>query len=249
MSFVPHWPLASWQDRWPGLLAGITHSGGPEQNFDLRVIGATSPGGAERWLAFRDWSGFPSVVHAPQVHGTKVLRHTSALPGWVLTPQADGHVTGTGGVLLTVSVADCVPVYLYDPSANLVGLLHAGRKGVAHQILQAGLQGLEDLGGRREKVVVHVGPSICGDCYEVGPEVHVELGLPEPEGSEPVDLRAMLREQASGLGISGERFSASNRCTRCPPQAGLFSHRRGHSGRQVAYIGLGAGSPGATLAP
>lgn len=247
MTLVPHWPLLEWRERWPELKVGITYRGprkldgtGPRtaEAFDLRLIGATRPGTVERWLSFREWSGFPAVVHAPQVHGTAVLRHEEASAAWRITDPADGHVTGLEGLMLTVSIADCVPVYLYDPAARVIGLLHAGRKGVAGEILAAGLGEMTELGAAAPRVHVHAGPSICGECYEVGPEVHGELGLPIPTKPEPVDLRKILRRQALALGIPSEQVSAATECTLCSPDAGLFSHRAGHAGRQVAFIGL-----------
>jgi len=184
------------------------------------------------------------VVHAPQVHGTTVLRHGDSPAAWTVTDPADGHVTGVEGVLLTVSVADCVPVYLFDPEAGIVGLLHAGRKGVAGRILEAGLREMTEAGADASRVYAHAGPAICGDCYEVGPEVHDELGLPVPSQPTPVDLRALLLEQALALGLVPEHVSASTECTRCSPQASLFSHRAGDVGRQVAFIGLGGPGQG-----
>ena len=248
MSSVPHWPLDPWRERWPALRVGITHRGGrrpdgsdvgTERAFDLRLVGATLPGTVERWLQFRAWSGFPVVVHAPQVHGTTVLRHRGAAAAWTVTEPADGHVTAERGVLLTVSVADCVPVYLFDPESEVVGLLHAGRKGVAGGILERGVRTMTDSGAQVARVHVHTGPSICGECYEVGPEVHEELGLPVPPAPEPVDLRSLIAEQALALGIPDAQVSASSECTRCSEGASLFSHRAGDAGRQVAFIGLG----------
>ena len=249
---VPHWPLEAWSEveasgpgrHGPSLTAGITRRGSEGVGFDLRLIGATATGGVERWLALQRWSGFPTVVHAPQVHGTSVLRHRGPAAGWLITEPADGHVTAASGVLLTVSVADCVPVYLFDPQARVIGILHAGRKGVARQILAEGVAAMVASGAKIDRLLVHAGPSICGRCYEVGPEVHGELGLEVPPGPRPVDLPRLLGEQAQSLGIPSDRYTSSALCTRCSAAADLYSHRAGHPGRQVAFIGLGgAGTP------
>src|SRR5690606_2097555 len=152
----------------------------------------------------------------------------------------------TPGVLLTVSVADCVPVFLVDERTRAVALLHAGWRGVAAGILTAGIQVLErEAGSEPSDLRVHLGPSICGTCYEVGPEVHEALGLTPPAAPRPVDLRQVLAEQALALGVRAERISRSAYCPRCGDSP-FFPHRRGDSGRQSGVLAArGHGAPGA----
>ena len=57
--------------------------------------------------------------------------------GWVQVEGIDGWVTTAPGVLLTVTVADCIPVYLAVPG-KAVALLHAGWRGTAGGILARG---------------------------------------------------------------------------------------------------------------
>lgn len=84
---------------------------------------------------------------------------------------------------------------------------------------------------------MHLGPAICGSCYEVGPEVFGALGLPTPDGPTPLDLRAALAERAAAEGVPSTSITVSGHCTRCT-DSGLFSHRGGDAGRQVGYLGL-----------
>jgi copper oxidase (laccase) domain-containing protein len=93
------------------------------------------------------------------------------------------------------------------------------------------------LGADLERLRVHLGPSICGGCYEVGPDVHEELGCPRPPAPTAVDLRAILRKQALSGGVAADLITASAKCTRCGP-TDLFSHRAGDVQRQVAFLGL-----------
>jgi polyphenol oxidase len=84
---------------------------------------------------------------------------------------------------------------------------------------------------------VHLGPAICGACYEVGPEVHEALGLPRPPGPVPVDLRAVLLRRALELGVQPANTSVSARCTRCEPGV-FFSHRCGAAERQLGVLAI-----------
>ncbi len=86
-------------------------------------------------------------------------------------------------------------------------------------------------------VRVHLGPAICGNCYEVGPEVHVALGRPDPGWPRMVDLRAILAQQCRAAGVGPERITSSAWCTRCGDSP-FFSHRAGHPERQVGVIGI-----------
>ena len=117
-------------------------------------------------------------------------------------------------------------------------LLHAGWRGVAGKIVTKGIELLlERWRSQLEDIVVHLGPAICGDCYEVGPEVFRSLGLTKPTEPTPVDLRGILTRQARDLGIKKENISVSGDCTLCG-ERDFFSHRNGDVGRQVAVIGV-----------
>ena len=82
----------------------------------------------------------------------------------------------------------------------------------------------------------HLGPAICGACYEVGPEVHEALGQPPPTDNAPIDLRAVQAHQLIEAGVAPERITVSAHCTRCG--TGFFSHRAGDAGRQLGVLGI-----------
>src|SRR5205085_7847567 len=107
------------------------------------------------------------------------------------------------------SVADCVPASIVDPARRVVAVVHAGWRGTAGGILEAALGELARSGSDPAALRVHFGPAICGDCYEVGPEVHaaVNPALPAPEAPAPIDLRAALARRATGAGAPAERVT------------------------------------------
>ena len=183
--------------------------------------------------------GFPGVVHSKQVHGKQILIHDSPHEGVCLGPEADGHVSAVPGVLMAITVADCVPVFLVDPHRRVVGLVHAGWRGTAAGILEAGVS-LMASQSRAEpgNLLVHLGPAICGSCYEVGPEVHAALGLDEPRTPTPLDLRGLLAEKALDLGVMGANITRSSFCTLCGASP-FFSHRGGATERQIGFLGIG----------
>lgn len=188
-----------------------------------------------RWWGLRDALAMRTAVLARQVHGAAVLRHEDTPDGLLLTPPADGHVTDRAGILLAVTVADCVPVFVVSPRPRAIALLHAGWRGTAAGILPAGIAALSAFADAAT-LRVHLGPSVCGACYEVGPEVHAALGLPDPGRPTPVDLREVLRRQAEAAGVPASGITTSSWCTL--HDDAFHSYRRGDSGRQIGVLAI-----------
>lgn len=235
---VPRHEIPDWRRRF-GVVAGITGRGGsPGAGFDLGLWTRQPVGEVmERWRAFRTAeSGFSAFVMAHQVHGMEVAWHDDAR-GWSIHERLDGHLSGTAGTMLLVTVADCIPVYLVVPSRRLIGLLHAGWRGTAGGILERGIAQLTGRGVAVADIVMHCGVGICGDCYEVGSDVMDGCGA-ERIGAGPwhLDLRARLVDAAERLGV-GE-VSLSPWCT-AHDRVAFYSHRGsgGADGRMVAYLG------------
>jgi len=238
-SAVPRLELAEWGARY-GVVAGITTRG---SGFSLGLWSEENVGQVmTRWRAFRAafHPAFPTVVLSHQVHGTIVQWHRQATDGWLIIDGIDGHATGTRGMLLTITLADCIPIYLAVPHQRVVALLHAGWRGTAGRILARGVDVL-----RREafvtasEIVVHCGVGICGSCYEVGSEVLSELTGRATAASGRVDLRELLARQAQELGLT--EVSLSPWCS-AHDREQFYSHRAsgGRDGRMVAYVGMPA---------
>jgi hypothetical protein len=229
--------LASWRERF-GLTAGITTKG-PTGAFSLGLWSGTEPVGdaLARWGAFRAAvaPGAACTVFSRQVHGVRVRLHAGAGQGWLLVEGFDAHVTAEPGVLLTVSVADCVPVYLAASDGSVIGLVHAGWRGVAGRVLAEALAVFGSLGVPSGDVVMHCGVGICGACYEVSSDVYAKVTGRTVSGPTRVDLRAELARQAGDLGVA--EVSESPYCA-AHDRALFHSHRagRGRAGRMIAYI-------------
>ncbi len=236
---VPRFEIPGWRERY-GVVAGVTGRGDDaEHPFDLGLWGNGPVGQTmRRWRAFLDAEpGFRAHVLAHQVHGTTV-RWQAPERGWVLQEGLDGHLSRTAGVMLLVTLADCVPIYLIDPVRRMAALLHSGWRGTAGDILARGVEQLVEGGGSSvNDIVMHCGIAICGQCYEVGSEVMSALGKRVDEtGRGHVDLRRLLADRGRQLGLT--KISTSPICSG-ESRARFFSHRasRGADGRMVAFLG------------
>ena len=233
---IPRYELVSWRDSFD-IVAGITGRGG---NFELSLASHESEATPNAvWRGFSESlkPQFNAFALAHQLHGTRVIEHSGKARGWLIGNGADGHLTSERGVLLSVAVADCVPVYLIHPDSGAVALLHAGWRGITAGILESGVKMMTDRAGASPaEIIMHCGVSICGDCYEVGTEVLQKLCGQSAPGSRFVDLRAELAARAEHLGLVD--ITSSDWCTAHHSER-FLSHRRSRSadGRMVAYIG------------
>jgi hypothetical protein len=239
---VPLWVHPEWRAAFPWLVQGTTGRGEGDEPFDLGLSGAQPVGAVlDRWRALLAATEMETAAHARQVHGADIFTHLErGAPGIAAMDGYDGHLTDRAGLLLTVGVADCVPVSVVDPDLRTVALLHSGWRGTAAGIAERGLRLLLARGaGDPARLYLHCGPAICGRCYEVGPEVHAAIhpDREPPVGPTPIDVRAAIVERALGLGLDPAHVTVSAHCTRCGPPD-FFSHRGGSKSRQMGVLGI-----------
>jgi hypothetical protein len=218
-----------------GVLAGVTNRGA---DFGLS---SAEPAKAvlDRWRSLRMAMrpGFGAVIVAHQCHGTTLAIHQAPMSGWRVEDDTDGHLTDRRGLLLSVTVADCVPVYLVQQGGPWVGLVHAGWRGIAGGVVEQGISRMSELARcAPADIVIHCGVSICGSCYEVGYEVYRSVTGHPVESKRLLDVRANIVQRAKHAGVG--RVSVSRWCTAHDRQA-FYSHRGsgGTDGRMLAYLG------------
>ncbi|STD06066.1 Laccase domain protein yfiH [Dermatophilus congolensis] len=217
---------------------GFTDAGGhlPESGLEGPAYGEFNVGGhvgddlarvmANRVALAREMGAGPGgVVFMNQVHGNDV----AVVDGpWGQRPVADvdALVTTRPGLGLGVLVADCVPVVFADVRAGVVGVAHAGRRGMLSGVATRTVTVMRELGA--ERVVAWIGPSICGECYEVPVELAREAELVRPGvrsrtrwGSAGIDVVAGVEMELRAAEVEVNRISG---CTL--EDSSLYSFRR-----------------------
>ena len=203
-----------------------------------------------------DWD---KAVLSHQTHtvNVQVVTEDMVTPGRTLMEKqpfsdVDGLITDVPEAVLVTSFADCVPLYFLDPVRRVIGLSHSGRRGTVNRMGAVTVDRMkETYGCRPEEILACVGPSICRDCYEVGPEVAEEFRAVFP--AQEADL--ILRENEAGkyqldlwkanelillhAGVLEAHMAVTNVCTCCNPEL-LFSHRytKGRRGNLSAFLSL-----------
>ena len=118
------------------------------------------------------------LITVHQVHSATVAHVTGPLAD---KPRADGIVTATPGLALSVLTADCQPVLFADLNAGVIGAAHAGWRGALDGVLEATVDAMEGLGANRADIRAVIGPTISQRAYEVGPEFLAEFLSDDPE--------------------------------------------------------------------
>jgi YfiH family protein len=178
-----------------------------------------------------------------QVHSARWIE--AETPGCL--GEADALLTVTPGLFVSVRTADCVPVLIADARRHAVAAVHAGWHGTADAIVKEVVKALaERYGSRPADLVAAIGPAVCGNCYEVGPEVAARFKPWFPErsdldGTTKLDLVETNRRQLIEAGLDAAQVSNGAPCTACHPDQ-FYSWRREHerTGRMVAAIAIRA---------
>jgi polyphenol oxidase len=84
-------------------------------------------------------------------------------------PATDAMITNLPDVALTIMVADCAPVVLFDPDHRAIGAAHCGRGGTVLGVLPKTIAGMTAaFGSNPEALLIGIGPAICASSYEIG---------------------------------------------------------------------------------
>jgi polyphenol oxidase len=156
--------------------------------------------------------------------------------------RADALVTATPGLALSVLTADCQPVLLVAPGAEVIGAAHAGWRGALAGVLGATVAAMEELGAETADIRAVIGPTISQRAYEVGPELFDEVTADDAEAARffaaghgdrmQFDLPGygLHRLRAAGVGEA----AWTGHCTYTDP-ARFFSYRRSVHRKEADY--------------
>lgn len=183
------------------------------------------------------------VVTGYCVHGSRVtVVGTSQVDQ--LIPESDGLVTQQQRLFLSMTGADCFPIYLFDPVTKTVGLAHAGWRGIVGGILPNLIQAMsKEFQAYASNILMGIGPGIRACHFQIQEDILSQFDPAFVEQREEklfVDLPRLLIHQAIQQGISGEHIEDAKACTYCLFDR-YFSYRRDQPkipDPMLAFIGL-----------
>jgi YfiH family protein len=158
-------------------------------------------------------------------------------------PACDGLTTDRISLALVISVADCLPIVLYDARHRAVSLVHAGWRGTSGQIVQSAVRVMaHEFQTDAAELTVYLGPSAGVCCYEVGSEVAERFPaacVEERARRLYLDLKGANLQQLLDVGAERKNVEVSPHCTICEPdQFHSYRRDREESGRMMAVVSL-----------
>ena len=183
------------------------------------------------------------VTQSHQVHKDKILKVTRSK----VYEGYDALITENANTFLSVTVADCTPILIYDAKNQAVAAVHAGWKGTVLDITAKTIQRMRDeFKTNPRDCYAYVGTCIDENSFEVGEDVAAmftyDLKRLDKSGRKPkfyVDLKKANLAQLIKCGVPENQIEVSTFSTVLDNDT-YFSHRKekGKTGRMVALIGV-----------
>lgn len=193
------------------------------------------------------------IFLANQVHGDKVLvldEDPRDSPSRYRYLDYDAMITKQRGIAIGVLTADCLPIMLYDPTEEVIGILHSGWRGTCLNIVRNITSKLrETYNVDPNNLIVGLGPCINSCCYDVDIKVVRSIKnstnrwkdflKPLKTNRYSFDLVGLNIHQLVEAGVSQKNIVRVDACTACNSKI-FFSHRasRGKTGRQLNFVYL-----------
>lgn len=173
-----------------------------------------------------------NIVFVKQTHGAAIL-HVRDNNSQILG-DGDGLITDKKGIAVGMVTADCLPIILADSKSEIVGVIHAGYRGILGGVIENMIDKLVNKGLNLKTILVGIGPGIGVCCYDVTP---ARLALFEKKYGKSVDffqnkkskiyldLKKIVETIFQNQGISKEHIQTLPLCTSCDNDQ-FFSYRK-----------------------
>lgn len=152
-----------------------------------------------------------------QVHGNRTIVTRQMIKR---TEQADGLITDQPGLVQTMRIADCQPIIIYSPETKIIGLIHAGWKGLVCGVIPKFFE--TQMANRKWQIanyLVGIGPCLCTTCADFSDPLSELSGIPTNlVHGKNADLRGWADQQLMDAGIKPQNIERMKDCTRCHPE-------------------------------
>lgn len=162
--------------------------------------------------------------------------------------NTDGFITARKDVVIFTKYADCLPVYIYDPVKEVIGLVHSGWRGTLQEIALEAVRLMEEnYGTSRKDAYFAFGIGIGQDNYEVGQEFKqlfiekfsndiVNKSFVEKNGKLYFDNQKFNYLNLISNGIDKSKVILNNYCTFRDKRFQSFRRDKENSGRAGGFI-------------
>lgn len=172
-----------------------------------------------------------STLRADLVHSNNVEIVTSQETKRTIE-KTDGLITADKNLFVTITVADCLPIFIFDPKKEIIALIHGGWRNLAGNILKKTIKKMtKKFGSLPQNILAGIGPGISQCHFEVKDDLLEEFkpylsdALLKEKEKKFLDLKKIATIQLINSGIKKENIEISPECTFCL-QNKYFSFRR-----------------------
>ena len=191
---------------------------------------------------------YPGIIHSVNIEVVESPEgYSEEEPGLFYKDDLDGSITNRKGIVLTTSTGDCLAVFAYDPVKKVIGLAHAGWRGVLTGMPAKLIEKMSaSYGCAPQDIDAWIGPGIGLCCFEVSEDVAEDFWGMYPwceeytidlgNGKYKIDLKGISLELLEMTGVG--HAEASDECTCCQPERFWSCRRCKDKQRMVQYIEL-----------
>jgi len=184
-----------------------------DTSFDVRLLTREDNIGSDADLA--QYIQSKNIVSLHQKHSNRAVRVSQASSR---TIEADALFTDTPSLTLSIRFADCQNAVIIVPNKKIVGLVHAGWRGIQSRVMSAAYVLLkEEWDIDPMETFVGLGPALCTACADF---TNPQKEVPELATfitAKCIDLRAALDAELKEIGVPKTNIERLPDCTRCKP--------------------------------
>lgn len=195
-----------------------------------------------------------NIYRPKQTHSSNVRKVESQGTHDKEFQNVDGLITDKKGRILSLTFADCICLYFYDPVKNVIGCIHSGWRGTYEEISKTAVEALKkEYNVEPKNLICVIAPSIRTCCFEVDENVK-DMFYEKFKDTEKIDEiikkskdnnkyyidtvlinKVILKRE----GLRTENIIDSKICTKCNSEK-LHSYRecKENSGRNTGLIAL-----------
>ena len=158
--------------------------------------------------------GVKEEAYAEHVHGNRTAVVRDAVQ---YAPGADGLLTDRPGLALSTRWADCQSFVVYAPKRNVLGVLHAGWRGLVTGAIPEFFASMKrEWNIDPEDTFVATGPSLCQKCAGFSDPWRELPTIPQQFiNGKNADLRGAADAQLFALGLPHDHLERMPDCTCC----------------------------------
>jgi YfiH family protein len=177
------------------------------------------------------------IIYMNQVHQDNIEVVQSTEQNHFL--ETDALITNMPNIPLLVTVADCIPIFLYDKKQRAIALIHCGRDGTYLEIVTKVIGQMHTSYNTNSKdITAYFGPSINHCCYDI--DKNIADGFRAKFGEtfcidDKLDLQAINKYLLVKSGVKKANIKISKICTGCSGEL-YYSYRK--SGTTDRFAGI-----------